>query len=210
MVAGELLFTYDPTPATWMYTWDSDIREDAPLAISAGVIIRSVKTTQDAAIGIQEDGRSTFPFEGGTPARDLWEVHARIVSKPRPGFGFVSNLYGGTGEPNGADERLVHRYGVDLRVISGSLKWATAAKFNDWGPYDYHRDGNITYPVQLVSDLSKSVGIPPWFQVPDTRLGVMATWRSLDQYSNRYTGTASTPNGNEWEIRTYLHLFVGM
>jgi hypothetical protein len=28
-VAGEILFTYDPTPGTWMYEWDNDIAEDA-------------------------------------------------------------------------------------------------------------------------------------------------------------------------------------
>ena len=22
-------------------------------------------------------------------------------------------------------------------------------RFNDWGPYDYHRDFNLTYPFQL-------------------------------------------------------------
>ncbi|TAE10387.1 MAG: glycosidase, partial [Bacteroidetes bacterium] len=39
-VAGELLLTYDPTPATWMYEWDNDRAEDAKFAISAGVVYR--------------------------------------------------------------------------------------------------------------------------------------------------------------------------
>ncbi|MCK7529843.1 MAG: hypothetical protein MZV63_01665 [Marinilabiliales bacterium] len=39
-VAGELLLTYDPTPGTWMYEWDNDEAEDAPFAISAGVVYR--------------------------------------------------------------------------------------------------------------------------------------------------------------------------
>lgn len=32
-VAGELMLTWDPTPGTWMYNWDSDRSEDARLAI---------------------------------------------------------------------------------------------------------------------------------------------------------------------------------
>ncbi len=223
-VAGELLITYDPTPATWMYQWDSDVREDAPLAVAAGIVVKSFKTTQDAAIGILADGRTTFAFPGAPPARDMWEVHARIVSKPQPGFGVISNLYGGTGEPNGDNDRLVHRYGVDVRLVKDAYKLITAAKFNDWGPYDYHRDFNLTFPVQLSADLSTVLGTPDWFDIPQTRFGVSATWRSLNQYSPRYcpatepgplggpvcvTDDPSLPNGSEWEIRTYLHLNVG-
>jgi hypothetical protein len=96
-------------------------------------------------------------------------------------------------------------------------------KLNDWGPFDYHRDFNLTFPVQLMLDLSTSVGKPDWFILPDTRIGLRGTWRSLDQYSPRYlpmqsstafstTPTVSPvgfPNGSEWEIRTYIHINIG-
>jgi hypothetical protein len=97
-------------------------------------------------------------------------------------------------------------------------------KVNDWGPYDYHRDFNLTFPLQLVGDLSYSVIKPEWFILPETRIGIRCTWRSLDQYSPRYCPTkvldasgAWVPdptapgygNGNEWEIRTYLHFNIG-
>ena len=93
------------------------------------------------------------------------------------------------------------------------------ARFNDWGPYDYHRDFNLTYPQQYLADLSTNLGAPQWFDLPATRLGVRGTWRSLDRFSPRYcptrvpdnaTGalvcdpTAPAPRGDEWEIRTYL------
>jgi hypothetical protein len=218
--AFELLLNYDPTPATWMYAWDSDIREDARLAASLGVIFRHHPTTQDAGIGILADGRSTFPFPGAPPARDLWETHGRIVSKLRPDLGLIANLYAGEGEPNGDDDRLIKRYGGDVRFVWGPFKIATFAKFNDWGPYDYHRDFNQTFPVQLMGDVSYILGLPEWFDVPQTRFGVRAAWRSLDQYSPRYCPTRvpdffGVPtcdpdfpgsNGSEWEIRTYVHL----
>ncbi len=217
---AELLITYDPTPATWMYTWDSDVKEDARFAASVGFVYRHLPTTQDAGIGILGDGHTTFAFPGATPGRDLWEARARIVSKQPSGWGLVANAYVGTGEPNGDDPRLIHRYGGDLRLIRGSAKLSTFARFNDWGPYDYHRDFNLTFPVQLMADLSYALGLPEWFDVPSTRVGIRGSWRSLNEYSPRYcprrvpdgTGTlvcdptSPGPDGREWEIRTYLHI----
>ena len=223
--AGELLITYDPTPASWMYAWDSDMAEDASLAASVGFVYRSHPTTQDAAIGILGDGRTTFAFPGAPPARDLWEAHARIISKSSPGQGIIANLFAGDAEPNGDDPRLIHRYGGDIRFIMNTYKLTAMAKVNDWGPYDYHRDFNLTYPLQLMADLSTAVGKPQWHDIPQTRLGLRFTWRSLDQYSPRYCPTKvlndigelvcdpeaeGFDNGSEWEIRTYLHFNIGM
>jgi len=220
--AAEILFTYDPTPATWMYNWDSDRREDAAFAASLGFVYYNFPTTQDAGIGIFADGRSTFAFPGAPPPRDLWEVKARIVSKRRAGPGLIANVYAGTGEPNGDDDRVIRRAGIDLRVISGSLKFQAMARFNDWGPYDYHRDFNLTFPLQLTGDISFTLGTPDWFDLPQTRVGVRGTWRSLNEYSPRYCPGLSPDDfgrmecnpdiggdlGREWEIRTYLHIAI--
>ncbi len=224
-IAGEILFTYDPTPATWMYEWDNDRAEDAPFAISAGFVYRHLPTIQDAAIGIFADGRSLFAFPGSAPAEDLWEAYARIVSKVSPDFGFIANLYGGNAQANGSDPRLIHRFGGDLRMVYKKMKLTSMVKVDDWGPFDYHRDFNLTYPLQLMADLSTSVGKPGWFDLPGTRLGIRYTWRSLDQYSPRYCPTHSIDatgasvcdptavgfdNGQEWEIRTYFQINIGM
>jgi hypothetical protein len=223
--AGELLITYDPTPGSWMYEWNNDMAEDAALAVSAGLVFRHHPTTQDAAIGILADGRTTFPFPGAPPARDLWEAHTRIVSKINPEFGIIANIYAGEAEANGSNERLVERFGGDLRLIYDKVKLTSMVKVNDWGPYDYHRDFNLTYPLQLMADISTSVGMPQWFDLPDTRIGIRYTWRSLDEYSPRYCPTKTMnvagvmecdpeavgfDEGQEWEIRTYLHFNLGM
>jgi hypothetical protein len=60
-------------------------------------------------------------------------------------------------------------------------------KVNDWGPYDYHRDFNLTFPLQLMADISTNLSKPSWFELPNSRLGLRYTWRSLDQYSPRYS-----------------------
>ena len=219
--AGELLITYDPTPATWMYNWDSDIREDAPFAASVGFVYRSFATTQDAGIGILPDGRTAFAFPSAPAARDLWELRARLVSKRPGGGGFVANVHTGTAEPNGSDQRLVKRLGGDIRVITGPVKIQSFLRFNDWGPYDYHRDYNHTFPMQVMGDVSYVLGVPGWFDLPQTRFGVRATWRSLDEYSPRFCPAmmpdrvgnqvcnpmaGGSQTGREWEIRTYLHI----
>lgn len=223
-LAGEILFTYDPTPGSWMYDWDSDKSEDAELAVSLGFVYRHLPTTQDAAIGIMPDGRTTFAFPGAPPAKDLWEVHTRLVSKPTKDFGLIANLYAGDAQANGSDDRTISRYGVDLRMIYRNVKITSFARINDWGPYDYHRDFNLTFPLQLMADISTSLGKPDWFALPHTSIGIRATYRTLDKFSPRYSPTQIVDaagnlvpdpdaigfdNGNEWEIRTYVIINIG-
>jgi hypothetical protein len=219
--AGELLFTYDPTPGTWMYDWDNDRQEDAKFAFNLGFVYRHHPTTQDAAIGFLAD-RTTFAFPNSTPAKDLWETHSRIVSKVNPNLGLIANFYFGNAQSNGSDERTIERFGGDIRMIYKKFKLTHTFKINDWGPFDYHRDFNLTYPVQLMLDLSTSVGKPDWFVLPDTKIGIRGTWRTMDQYSPRYSPNEALPfttspiispvgfgNGNEWELRTYIHINIG-
>jgi hypothetical protein len=223
-VAGELLFTYDPTPGTWMYDWENDRSEDAKFAVSAGLVYRHLPTTQDAAIGILPDGRTTFAFPGAAPAADLWEVHARLVSKRSSNFGWIANIYAGDAQANGSDARLIRRVGADGRIIYKHLKLHSFVRFNDWGPYDYHRDFNLTFPLQLMADISFSLGKADWIDGPDTRIGIRGTYRSLDRFSPRYSPTpilngagnlvpdpnlVGFDNGNEWEIRTYVFINIG-
>lgn len=223
-LAGEILFTYDPTPGSWMYNWDSDKAEDAGLAVSLGFVYRHLPTTQDAAIGILPDGRTPFAFPGAPPAKDLWEVHSRVVSKPTRHFGLIANLYAGDAQANGSDARTISRYGLDLRMIYKSMKINSFARINDWGPYDYHRDYNLTYPLQLMADISTSLGKPDWFALPNTSIGLRATYRALNKYSPRYApvwiidaagnripdpNAIGFDNGNEWEFRTYVIINIG-
>ena len=103
------------------------------------------------------------------------------------------------------------------------MKFITGIKFNDWGPYDYHRDYNLTFPMQVMGDLSLEIGKPDWWILPGTRIGVRGTYRTLDQYSPRYNPTQTIdgsgnwipnptaigfPDGNEWEIRTFIQVSI--
>ncbi|MEP5340292.1 MAG: glycoside hydrolase family 2 TIM barrel-domain containing protein [Algibacter sp.] len=221
--AGEILFTFDPTPGSWFYEWDNDRAEDAKFAMNFGFVFKHHPTAQDAAIGFLAD-RSSFAFPNAAPAKDLWEAHTRMVSKVSPDLGLIANFYAGNAQSNGSNERLIQRVGGDIRLIYNKLKLTHTFKINDWGPFDYHRDFNLTYPVQLMLDLSTSVGKPDWFVLPDTKIGIRGTWRSLNEYSPRYSPNVVAPNtfppvptistigfdnGQEWEIRTYIHINIG-
>tara|TARA_B110000902_G_scaffold266715_1_gene355697 strand:+ start:671 stop:3808 length:3138 start_codon:yes stop_codon:yes gene_type:complete len=221
--AGEILLSYDPTPGTWMYEWDNDRAEDAEFAFNLGFIYRHHPTAQDAAIGFLAN-RTAFAFPNAAPAKDLWEAHSRVVSKVSPDLGLIANFYAGNIQSTGSDERLVERYGGDIRLIYNKLKLTQTFKVNDWGPFDYHRDFNLTYPVQLMLDLSTTLGKPDWFILPNTQVGLRGTWRSLNQYSPRYSPSFVPENtyppippistvgfgfGSEWEIRTYIHINIG-
>ncbi len=218
MVGAEMMIVYDPTPATWTWAWDNDVREDAPLAASLDLVYRHLPTTQDAGTGILANG-TPFAFRTAGPPRDLLEARLRLVSRIAGDRRLVATLFDGQGEPNGDSPRLVHRYGADARLSWGSMALAASAKWNDWGPYDYHRDFNLTFPVQLMGDLSHTLGMPRWFGVPQTRVGVRGTYRTLDRYSPRFCPTSSRDESgvlncnitaiapaHEWEVRTYLSL----
>jgi len=205
-VAGELLLTWDPTPATWMWQWDNDLREDAPLAASLDLVYRHQPTSRDAGLGFLADGVTQFAFTGAPPARDLWEATVRLGSRPSANVRLVGMLYGGLGEPNGDSQRAVHRWGAAGRVAWRTIAFHAFAKVNDWGPYDYHRDFNLTFPLQLMGDLSYTLSAPRWLGLDQTKVGVRGTLRYLDRDSNRFKANPADPLrwGDEYEIRTYV------
>ena len=216
-IAGELLLTFDPTPATWLWAWDNDLREDAVFAASVDLSYRHQPTTQDAGLGVTADG-VLFAFDGAPPARDLYAVDARAISRLASDVRVVGHAYVGLGESTGNSERFTNRYGADARLVVGSVSSALFAKFNDWGPYTYHRDFNITYPLQLIGDLSTTLGNVRWFDTLQTRVGVRGSWRALNGFSARYCPDASAITssggcdalsgpadwGSEYEVKTYL------
>jgi len=216
-IGGELLLVFDPTPATWLWAWDNDLREDALFAASLDLSYRHQPTTQDAGFGVTADGK-LFAFDGAPPPRDLWNVDARFVSRLAPHVRVVGHAYAGPGESTGNSSRFPNRYGGDARVVVDSWSFAAFARFNDWGPFTYHRDFNLTFPMQLMGDASTALGPVRWFDALQTRLGVRGTWRALNGFSPRYCpdstaldGSGScnplsgpAPWGSEYEVRTYL------
>ena len=244
MTAFEVLLTYDPHPETWFYAWDNTKREGARFAFNLGFVYKDLPTTRDSKTFYDVDGVTQYAFPGAAPAHTEWEVHSQVLGKLGPRTRIIANAYAGEIEPNGwsygsgdvttlgVEDRLLHertnriiqRYGADARIIHGSLSLMGMLKINDWGVYDYHTDWNFTYPMQMVADLSWSLGEPAFFGLPDTKLGMRFLYRTLDENSNRYripediadfTSWDALQNifeaqgdGTEWELRTYMHLAI--
>ena len=105
----------------------------------------------------------------------------------------MANLYAGMAEPNGwiySDDdmvvknrvnRIIHRYGASARLVHKSVAVSAFLKINDWNIYDYYRDWNYTYPLQLMGDVSFSLGKPKWFDDPETRIGIRGLYRTPRQ-----------------------------
>ena len=205
MISAELMLAFDPTPATFFFSWDHELREDAAFAGSLNFVWKRHLTSRDAYIGVLGDG-TLFPFAGAPPARDLWDVKLHFVSNPAPSLRLIGNLYAGMGEPNGDSQRVANRYGGDLRIAWRQAILSMFLKFNDWGPYDYFRDFNLTYPLQVMGDLAYTLGAPRWLGRAQTRIGVRANLRYLNGFSQRYSADPLDPLrwGTEWEVRTYL------
>ena len=199
---GEVLLSYDPTPGTWMWMWDNDVREDANFAGSIDFAYRHQPTVRDANFGFTEDG-ILFAFDGSPPAADEWTLSTRLVFNTGP-VHLITRAYTGQAQSTGIDERLIWRWGGDLRLWWRSLLWQGMVKVDDWGPYDFHRDYNQTFPLQVNTDVSGGLGRPRFIGT-NTRLGALFKLRYLDENSPDVT-TLDGSWGNQWEVGTYLRV----
>jgi hypothetical protein len=197
---AELLVVYDPTPETWFWAWNQTERENAPFAASLDLSYRHLPTAQDAGLGVLATGQ-VFAFPGSAPAHDLWELWGRFVVNRGPAH-LAGTAWAGTAQANGNDARLVTRGGVEARVDVRTLSVAAFVKIHDYGPYDYYRDYNLTFPLQLFADVGLTADKPRWFMPDRTKVGVAAKFRTLDEHSPRFD--AASTSGREWEVKSYV------
>jgi hypothetical protein len=206
ILGGELMLEYDPTPATWFFNWDRAEREDARFAFAIDAVYRHQPTSLDSGIAILADG-TLVPFGAAPPAHDTWDVNFHFVANPAHRLRLVGRLYAGQVQSTGMDPRLVTRGGGEIKLIWRTWLLSTILRFHDWGPYDYQRDFNLTFPVQYYGDLSYALSsvMPRWL---GTRIGIRAQVRTLDGYSEGYLYNPSNPgaDGLEYEVGTYVNL----
>jgi hypothetical protein len=205
-LGAELLLTFDPTPGTWFWSWDRDMREDAPFAAGLDLVYRHQPTSRDATIAILANG-SSVAFGSAPPATDEWETTLRLVGNPTRRLKLYGTAFVGNNQSSGEDTRKVLRYGADGSVLLDTLMLTAQLRLNDWGPYDYHRVFNLTYPLQLGGDLSYGLKRPVLGTVT-TRFGLRGLVRMLDQYSEGLSATALEEGlkGREYEVGAYAIL----
>jgi hypothetical protein len=205
-VGAELLLTFDPTPGTWFWSWDREMREDAPFAAGLDLVYRRQPTSRDAGVAILADG-STVAFDNAPPAADEWEASLRVVGNPSPRLKLYGTALVGSLQSPGEDARQVRRFGLDGSALYDTLLFTAQFRLDDWGPYDYHRVFNLTYPLQLGGDVSYGLKRPVLGSVT-TRFGLRGLVRYLDEYSEGLDAAALAEGlkGREYEVGAYAIL----
>lgn len=203
--AFELLLVWDPTPGSWMWMFDNFVKEDAPISASLDFIYRFQPTSTDSHIGFLSSG-TLFTFDAAPPPQDLWDVTGHLHLRPRGDVRLRLTGYGGTKQSTGSDARLITAYGGGVTSWYKTSSLELTARANDWGPYDYHRDFNLTFPFQAIVDLSTGWA-EPRLDRSQPRIGVRGQYRTLDQFSPDGL-TFPDQQGVEWEVGTYA--FIGI
>jgi len=183
-VSGEFAIAYDPTPATSFYDWDNEKREDANFAFSIGLNMTSYKKTADSELFYYQEGETNAPFGIGLPAADLWLLKSRMVTIPDTNFKLITNLEIGKQQPTGnPDGGTKDYFSLDAKIIFHKKHILSGYfKKDAWGPYDWYRQFNITYPIQCKLDYSLLID-----NILDgllsSKIGVKALYRTLDKNS---------------------------
>lgn len=207
MTGAELLFVYDPTPDSWIHDWNNSERETASFAASLDIIYRKLHSNRDANLGVLAGGQ-VFAFGSAPPAEDLWDAVLRTVHVFSGDLRVINQAYGGTGQANGDSPRLVKRYGLGSTVRYRRLLTQAMFRWNDWGPYDYHRDYNLTFPFQGQIGVAYGIG-PIRFDKDVSQVGMRYQMRTLDKYSPRYPyALDSEKRGSEEEWTTYVEISI--
>jgi hypothetical protein len=189
--AAEIFFTWDPTGATQFWSWDNDWREDADFAFTIGGGYTEFPTRTDAYLFYYEPGGANASFGEGLPAEDVWTVSSRMVFNTGAGRKFIASIMRGfdqsTGDPNGGTRDYWELHG---KYIFGGRHTISGFYMKDaWGPYDFYRQFNITYPEQIKLDYSVLLGRSASANGSveslegATKIGIRALYRSLDENS---------------------------
>ena len=202
--AGEIYLTYDPTPETYFYDWDVDMKEDALLAYNLGLTVTRYDTATDAYLFYFEEGERNASFGEGLDAEDVWLLKSKLVYNPNPGLRLIGNLEAGkqqtTGRPN---EDAVEFYGLDGKVIVNKKHiYSGYIKIDDYGPYDFQRQFNLIYPLQAKLEYTRLLD-QLFDQKISSQVGIKGLYRTLDENSPEEE-YLDGENDYMFEIQTYI------
>jgi hypothetical protein len=214
-LGGELLLIWDPTPGTWYWNWDRERREDAPFAASLDTVYRHQPTSRDATLIILADG-SQVPNAFAPPKHDVWQSTFSWSAALPDRWRLLGSAYVGQDQPRAGDAtqiaRLITRYGGSVKVVRNGFGASTTLKLKDWGPYDYHRDFNLTFPIQWYGDVSYGLPGSPQgaINAADMRVGVRWEVRRLDGYSEGYVKDPDDTHGIGTEAEALMYILVSL
>ncbi len=182
--AAELFMTWDPTGATPFYQWDNDTREDARFAFNIGANYTQYSTATDSDLFFFDVTGANAAFGVGLPEEDVWRVSSRMVFNPSVNARYIVNLATGfdqsTGDPAGGTRKF---YEAQAKVVLNSRHIISGFfKKDAWGPYDFYRQFNITFPEQYKLDYSILLD-NRLDELLSTKIGIKALYRTNDENS---------------------------
>ncbi|MDZ4182033.1 MAG: hypothetical protein U1B83_04085, partial [Candidatus Cloacimonadaceae bacterium] len=147
-----------------------------------------------------QEGNTNAPFGSGMPAEDVWLAKGRFVLNPNPGLKIIANLEGGKQQASGNPEGDPAQY-ISLAtdfILNRKHYISAYAKKDAWGPLDWYRQFNITFPYQFMLDYS--VLIDNFLhKETSSRLGFRSLFRTLDANSPTNEGAAVL---NDYEFQS--------
>ncbi len=204
--SAEIFFTYDPTPGTWFYDWDIDMKEDAPFAYNIGLTATSYGTDTDANLFFFEDAGANASFGEGLAEEDVWLLKSKMIFNPRPGLKTILNLYTGTKQSSGKPgEETLEFFSIDGKMIVDKKHiYSAYVKLDDFGPYEFYEQFNLVYPLQLKLEYARLLD-KFLDEQRSSRWGVKLFYRELDELSDAEE-FQDGDNDYMMEIQTYFEL----
>ncbi|MBT8049583.1 MAG: hypothetical protein KJO70_00180, partial [Gammaproteobacteria bacterium] len=129
-------------------------------------------------------------FGQGLPAEDVWAISSRWVFNPKPGQKYITRLVRGFDQPTGQPDGGTRDYWeFHYKAFLGRHRIEGFYLQDAWGPYDFYRQFNLTYPEQYKIDYSVLLGgitggfIDARSEDRATRVGIRGILRTTDESS---------------------------
>lgn len=200
----EVILTYDPTPASYFYHWNVDVTEDAPFAFNLGLTYTQYDTATDSDRFFYEEGNSNAAFGAGLDAEDVYLAKSKLIFNPSRALKYVFDIQVGkqqsTGKPG---EETVEFTSLEGKaVLDNKHIFSAYIKKDAFGPYDFYRQFNLTYPTQIKLEYARLLDLNK-DEDSSSKIGVKAFYRSLDELSpaDEYE---DGENDHMFEIQTYF------
>jgi len=205
-LSAEIFYTYDPTPETDFYHWDNEHQENAPIAFNVGFNYTQFDSITDAYRIYDGNLDIEYAFDTGLKKEDVWKIASRVVLNPtkwvRLANRFEAAYQQSTGTPEGPTQEYYswefdYDFGLNHNV-------AGYVKKDAWGPYDYYRQWNVIFPLQVRLDYTYQLErmLNDWFQRKvgkNVQIGITGIYRTLDDEQ-----AEEDDNDHEYQITTFL------
>ncbi len=180
----EVVLTYDPTPASNFYHWNVDVTEDAPFAFNLGLTYTEHETATDSYRFYEPDFELDLPFGAGLVAEDVYLAKSKLIFNPSQALKYIFNIRHAKQQSTGeVDKETVEFTSLEAKVVINKTHIISGTVKKDaFGPFDFHRQFNETFPRQINLEYAYLLD-----QLKDekrsSKLGVKLFYRTLDENS---------------------------